>query len=140
MSERIHKITRAICRHADGSRTDGKKITHLPFAVMSPDVNLAAIDHSEVASDVDGFVARLFLTDYRKALSRVLKCKGDFHTTEIIKSENKERLEIEYSIRLDKNRTNIQDEINVLLYKKHESLPPLDLKSPYENKVMNIFS
>lgn len=47
MTERIHKITGAICRQADGPRADGKK------------------------------------------------------------PESKERLGIEYSIRLDKNRTNI---------------------------------
>ena len=140
MTERIHSITRAICRQADGSRTDGRKMVQLPSPVMGFDVNLAAIDHSEVASDTDRLAARLFLTDYCKALSRVLNCKGDFHNTEIIKSENKERLEIEYSIRLDKNRTDIQDEINVLLYKKHESLPPLDLKSPYKGEFTNIFN
>ena len=140
MTERIHNITRAICRQADDSRTDGGRITHLPFAVMGPDVNLSSIGHSKVASDENSFAASLFLTDYCKALSRVLNCKGDFHNTEIIKSENKERLEIEYSIRLDKNRTDIQDEINVLLYKKHESLPPLDLKSPYKGEFTNIFN
>ncbi len=104
---------------------------------MGFDVNLAAINHSEVASDTDRFAARLILTDYRKALSRVLNCKGNFHNIEIFKSENKERLEIEYSIRLDKNRTPIQNESNVLLYLEHESLPPLDLKSPYGCKGMN---
>ena len=139
MTERIHSITRAICRQADGPRADGKKMVHLPFPVMGFDVNLAAIGHSEVTSDTDRLAARLFLTDYCKALSRVLNCKGDFHNIEIFKSENKERLEIEYSIRLDKNRTSIQNESNVLLYLEHESLPPLDLKSPYEGKVTNIF-
>ena len=107
MTERIHNITRAICRQADGPRADGRKMVQLPFSVMCLDVNLAAINHSEVASDTDRFAARLILTDYCKALSRVLNCNGDFHNNEIIKSENKERLEIEYSIRLDKNRTNI---------------------------------
>ena len=139
MSERIHNITKATCRQAGGSRADGKKITQLPFPVIGFDVNLAATSHSEVASDADRLAARLFLTDYCKALSRVLNCNGDFHNNEIIKSENKERLEIEYSIRLDKNRTPIQDESNVLLYLEHESLPPLDLKSPYGGKVTNIF-
>ena len=102
MSERIHKITRAICRKADGSRADGKKITHLPFAVMSPDVNLAAIDHSEVASDTDRFAVRLFLTDYRKALSRATIVISNFHRNEAISFESKERLAIGYSIRLEK--------------------------------------
>ena len=111
----------------------------LPSPVMCFDVNLSAVDHSKVASDADRLAARLFLTDYCKALSRVLNCKGNFHNIEIFKSENKERLEIEHSIRLDKNRTPIQNESNVLLYLEHESLPPLDLKSPYEGKVTNIF-
>ena len=134
MTERIHNITRAVCRQADGSRTDGGKITQLPSPVMSPDVNLAAIDHSEVASDVDGFVARLFLTDYRKALSRATIVISNFHRNEAISFESKERLVIEYSTRLDKNRTNIQDEINVLLYLEHESLPPLDLNHNHNYK------
>ena len=139
MTERIHNITRAVCRQADGSRTDGWRMVQLTSPVMGFDVNLAAIDHSDVASDTDRFTARLFLTDYCEALSRVLNCKGNFHNIEIFKSENKERLEIEYAIRLDKNRTPIQNESNVLLYLEHESLPPLDLKSPYEDKVTNIF-
>ena len=139
MTERIHNITRAICRQADSSRADGKKMVQLPFPVMGFDVNLAAIGHSEVASDTDRLASRLFLTDYCEALSRAALCDYDFHKDEIIKCESKERLVIEYAIRFDKNRTPIQNESNVLLYKKHESLPPLDLKSPYEGKVTNIF-
>ena len=117
-----HTITRAICRQADGSRTDGKKWLQLPFPVMRFDVNFPAADHSEVASDTDSFTG-LFLTNYCKALSRAFNCKCEFHKNEFLKSESKERLVIEYSIRLDKNRTSTQKEINVLLYKKHESLP-----------------
>ena len=139
MRERIHKITRAICRQADGSRTDGWRMVQLPSPVMGFDVNLAAIDHSEVASDTDRFTARLFLTDYCEALSRASMCDYDSHKIEIIKSESKERLEIEYSIRFDKNRTLIQNESNVLLYSKHESLPPLDLNHNHEYKSTNIF-
>ena len=139
MTERIHNVTRAICRQADGSRADGKKMVQLPSPVMGFDVNLAAIDHSEVASDTDRFTARLFLTDYCKALSCALICNCDFHKIEILKPESKERLEIEYSIRLDKNRTPIQNESNVLLYLEHESLPPLNFKSHYNRKGMKIF-
>ena len=112
MTERIHNITRAICRQADGSRTDGKKMVQLPFTVMSLDVNLAAINHPEVASDTNRLALRLFLTDYCKALSCALICNCDFHKIEILKPESKERLEIEYSIRLDKNRTFTLNEIN----------------------------
>ena len=139
MIERTHKITRAICKQADGPRADGKKISQLPFTVMSPDINLVAVDHSKVASDTYRFVARLFLTDYCEALSRASMGDYDFHKNEIKKSESKERLVIEYSIRLDKNRTPIRNEINVLLYSKHESLLPLDLNHNHVTKGTNIF-
>lgn len=138
MTERIHNITRAICRQADSSRADGKKMVQLPSPVMGFDVNLAAIGHSEVASDTDRFAARLFLTDYCKALSRALNCNVDFHKNEVLKSESKGRLVIEYSIRFDKNRTPIQSGINVLSNSEHESLPPLNFKSHYKCKCTNI--
>ena len=79
MRERIHKITRAICRQADGSRTDGWRMVQLPSPVMGFDVNLAAIDHSEVTSDTDRFAARLFLTDYCEALSNADNLNENFH-------------------------------------------------------------
>lgn len=72
-------ITRAVCRQADSSRTDGGKIAQLPSPVMSPDVNLAAIDHSDVASDTNRLAARLFLTDYCEALSNADDLNEDFH-------------------------------------------------------------
>ena len=128
------KITKATCRHTDGFRTDGKKWLQLPFPVMRFDVNFPAADHSEVASDADSFT-RLFLTDYCKALSRVRFCNSNFHFAEIKKTENKGRLITEYSIRLDKNRTSTQNEINALLYSKHESLPPLVFITITETKV-----
>ena len=95
-------------------------MVQLPSPVMGFDVNLAAIGHSEVASDADRLAAKLFLTDYCKVLSRAFMCDYDFHKTEMTKSEGKERLVIEYSTRFDKNRTPIQNEINVLLYKARE--------------------
>ena len=74
------------------------------------------------------WLTRLFLTDYSKALSCACFCEYNFHNvTEIINAESAERLIIEYSIRLNKNRTPFHKEINVLLYFKHESLPPLAL-------------
>ena len=112
-------------------------MVQLPYPVMGPDVNFAAIDHSEVASDTDRFAVRLFLTDYCKALSCALICDYDFHKIESIESESKERLVIEYSTRLDKNRTPIQNESNVLLYLEHESLPPLDFNHNHNHKSMN---
>ena len=79
MTERIHNVTRAICRQADGSRADGRKMVQLPMSVMSPDVNLAAIDHSEVAADANRLAARLFLTDYCEALSNAIGLNENFH-------------------------------------------------------------
>ena len=105
---------------------------------MRFDVNFPAGNHSEVASDTDPFT-RLFLTNYCKALSRACFGEYNFHNYKIFNVESKERLEIEYSIRFDKNRTLIQNESNVLLYSKHESLPPLDLNHNHEYKSTNIF-
>ena len=132
------KITKATCRHTDGFRTDGKKGLQLPFPVMRFDVNLPATDHSEVASDTDSFT-RLFLTDYCKALSRACFCEYNFHNNERFNAESKERLVIEYTIRLDKNRTSTQKEINVLLYSKHESLPPPALNYIHNANILIIY-
>ena len=93
---------------------------------MHFDVNFSTVKHSEVSSDANRFTG-LFLTYYCKALSRACFGEYNFHDFERFNIESKERLEIEYSIRLDKNRTSTQNEINVLLYSKHESLPPLAL-------------
>ena len=105
---------------------------------MRFDVNLPVADHPEVASDTDSFT-RLFLTNYCKAPSRVRICNSNFHFTEIKKTENKGRLVTEYSIRLDKNRTSTQKEINVLLYVEHESLPSLGFITITEANVNNNF-
>ena len=127
-------ITRAICRQTDGSRTDGKKLLQLPFPIMRFDVSFPAINHPKVASDADPFTG-LFLTNYCKALSRACFGEYNFHDFEKFNVESKERLEIEYSIRLDKNRTSTLNEINVLLYSKHESLPPLALNYIHDTKI-----
>ena len=71
-------ITRAICRQADGSRTDGKKWLQLPFPVMRFDVNFPATDLSEVASDADSFTG-FFLTNYCKALPNAFNDDMNFH-------------------------------------------------------------
>ena len=136
--ERHTKITRAICRQADGSRADGKKLFQLPFPVMRFDVNSPAADHSEVASDTDSFTG-LFLTYYCKALSRACFGEYNFHNNERFNAESKERLVIEYTIRLDKNRTSTQKEINVLLYSKHESLPSLALNYIHNANILIIY-
>jgi len=71
-------ITRAICRQADDSRTDGIGATQLPFPAVRLNIDLTAIDHSEVTSDMDSLLG-LFLTYYCKALSRTLKFNFDVH-------------------------------------------------------------
>ena len=137
--ERHTTITRAICRQADGSRTDGKKWLQLPFPVMRFDVNFPAADHPKVASDADSFTG-LFLTNYCKALSRACSCEYNFHDYERFNVESKERLLIEYAIRFfSKNRTSTQNEINVLLYSKHESLPPLALNCIHVANILNFY-
>ena len=81
-----------------------KKNNQLPFPIMSFDVNLPATDHPEVASDADSFTG-LFLTNYCKALSRAFIIIKDFHKHEVLSTESKGRLVIEYSIRFSsKNR------------------------------------
>ena len=131
-------ITRAICRQTDGSRPNGKKWLQLPFPVMRFDINIPAINQPEVASDMDLFT-RLFLTYYCKALSRACFGEYNFHNFEIFNVESKERLEIEYSIRFDKNRTLTHNEINVLLCVEHESLPSLDFHNFYKCKHTQFF-
>ena len=128
-----HTITGATCMHTDGSRTDGKKLFQLPSPVMCFNVNLFAVNHFEMASDANRLTG-LFITDYCKAFSRVRFCKSDFHFVESWMFENKGRLAIEYSIRLDKNRTITHNEINVLLYFEHESLPSLGIHHFYKCK------
>ncbi len=94
---------------------------------MRFDINFPFINQSEVASDTDLFT-RLFLTYYCKALSRACFGEYNFHDFERFNVESKGRLK-EYSIRFisKKNRASTQNEINALLYSKHESLPPLAL-------------
>lgn len=93
---------------------------------MGFDINLSAIDHSIVALDSNRF-NWFFLTNYCKALSRAFNCKGNFHNNEVFKTESKERLEKEYTIRFTINGTFTPDEINVPLFLKHENLPSLAL-------------
>lgn len=62
-----HIITGAACGKTDDSRTDGIRATQLSFPIMSFNIDLFAVDHSEMTSDMCGLVG-LFLTDYCKAL------------------------------------------------------------------------
>lgn len=70
---------------------------------MCLDENLSTVNHSEMITNPNWF-AELFLTDYCKALSGARFCNDNFHATEIMKSESKERLVIEYIIRLEKKQ------------------------------------
>ena len=84
--------------YADGRNSQSPR---LPVTVVSSHINLSAIDHSKVAPD--------------------------FNDNEVIKTESKERLEIDYAIRFTTNGASTPNEINVPLFPKHESLPPLVL-------------
>ena len=140
MTESIHNITRAICRQADGSRADGKKMVQLPFAVMGFDVNLAAIGHSEVASDTDRLTARLFLTDYCEALSNAIESNMNFHFV-----MNKCCLRAlggscsTSSTNFQKNRVLISREIKYSVVSSIESLPSLNYNSHSMCKCTNKF-
>ena len=72
--------TRATCRQADDSRTDGIGATRLSFPIVGFHIDFLAVNHSEVTSDTNR-LARLFLTEgYCKALSRaVLFSYGNSH-------------------------------------------------------------
>ena len=141
MTERIHNVTRAICRQADGSRADGRKMVQLPMSVMSPDVNLASVDHSEVASDTDRFAARLFLTDSCEALSNAIESNVNFHFV----MNNKCGLRAlggSYSTSSafsSKNRVSISCENKYPVVISIESLPPLNRNSHSIRKCTNIF-
>ena len=93
-----HKITKATCRQADDSRTDGIGATRLSFPTVGFHIDCLAVNHPEVASDANS-LARLFLTDYCKALSRAVLCSyGNFHKKyEFDGFESKERLK-QYAI------------------------------------------
>ena len=130
MTERIHTLTRAICRQADGSRADGKKMVQLPFSVMCFDVNLAAINHSEVASDTDRFAARLFLKDYCEALSNADNLNENLHF--LMNSFGLRALGGSYSTSsalVQKNRVSISYENKYPVVSSIESLPPLNRNS-----------
>lgn len=62
------KKTRATCLNTGSSRADVGLATQLPYPVMSLDVNLPAVDHTEMTSNKNRSM-QLFLTFYRKALS-----------------------------------------------------------------------
>ncbi len=79
-----HKITEAIYRQVNDFRTDGSGAAQLSFPIMSLHIDFPAVDHPEVASDQDAF-ARLFLTDYCKALSRAFDSNYDDHNNMILK-------------------------------------------------------
>ena len=140
MTERIHKITRAICRQADGSRADGKKMAQLPISVMGLDVNLTATNHSEVTSDTDRLAVRLFLTNYCKALSNVSYLNENFHFSMINNTLRTWGGLNSTSSALDqKNRVSISSEDKYSVVNSIESLPPLNRNSHSMRKCTNKF-
>lgn len=62
------KKTRATCLYTGSSRADVGLATQLHYPVMSLDVNLPAVDHTEITSNENRSM-QLFLTFYRKSLS-----------------------------------------------------------------------
>ena len=71
-------MTEAIRRQANDFRTDGIGSGSLSFTIMSLHIDFPAASHPEMASDTNDF-ARLFLTDYCKALSRAFFDNNNFH-------------------------------------------------------------
>jgi hypothetical protein len=56
----------------------GLGAAQLSFPIVSLHIDFPAVGHPEMASDTNGF-ARLFLTDYCKALSRAFFTDYNFH-------------------------------------------------------------
>ena len=140
MTERIHNITRAICRQADGSRADGKKMVQLPSPVMGFDVNLAAIGHSEVASDTDRLASRLFLTDHCEALSNADNLNENFHLIMNVLSLRALGGSCSTSSAIfQKNRISISYENKYPVVSSIESLPSLNRNSHSMHKCTNKF-
>ena len=91
MDANSNKITEATCRQANDFRTDGSGAAQLSFPIMSLHIDFPAVNHPEVASGTN-CLARLFLTDYCKALSRAFCVNDNYHKNEYELYESKERL------------------------------------------------
>ena len=105
-------------------------MVQLPMSVMSPDVNLAAIDHSEVAADANRLAARLFLTDYCEALSNAIGLNENFHF--VMNNNSLRALGGSYSTSSafsSKNRVSISYENKYPVVNSIESLPSLNHNS-----------
>ena len=115
-------------------------MVQLPSPVMSPDVNLTAINHSEVASDADRLAARLFLTDYCEALSNADNLNENFHL--IMNSLSLRALGGSCSTSsalVQKNRALIPYGIKYPVVNSIESLPPLNRNSHSMHECTKIF-
>ena len=91
MDSNGNKITEATCRQANDFRTDGSGAAQLSFPTVGLHIDFPAVNHLEVASDTN-CLARLFLTDYCKALSRAFCVNDNYHKNEYELYESKERL------------------------------------------------
>ena len=116
------KITEATCRQANDFRTDGSGAAQLSFPIVGLHIDFPAVNHLEVASDTN-CLARLFLTDYCKALSRADFNKDDFHLT---MNDSGLRARSGFnstpSVLVKKNRASISDENKYPAYIQHREL------------------
>ncbi len=92
-----------------------EKDSQLSFPIMSSHIDFPAVNHPKVSSD-QNCLARLFLTDYCKALSRADFNKDDFHLMMNFSGLRARRRPQQYSIRYIKKTEYLsQMRINTLL-------------------------
>ena len=128
MRENRNKLTGATCRQADDSRTDGIGVAQLSFPIMSFHIDYPAVNHPKVASDTHS-LARLFLTDYCKALPSAFKCNFDVHNRINSNLEARSGLNSTSSAFLQKNRASIFCENKYPAVLKHRELASSQLPS-----------
>jgi len=132
MNSNSYKITGITHRQVSDSRTDGIGATQLSFPIMGFHIYFPSFNHSEMASDTDNF-ARLFLTDYCKALSFAVSIDDNPHLLMNIKAlRAKGGLNSTPSDYLQKNRVFISNKKKYPVVEQHRELAfsqPLELSS-----------
>lgn len=117
-----HIITEATCRQANDFRTGGSGAAQLSFPIAGLHIDFPAVNHPEVASHTN-HLARLFLTDYCKALSRADFNKDDFH---LKMNDSGLRARSGFnstpSVLVKKNRASFSDENKYPAYIQHREL------------------
>ena len=111
----------------------GLGAAQLSFPIVSLHIDFPAASHPEMASDTNDF-ARLFLTDYCKALSRAFCFYCDFHMYNDMSKrifESKERLSSTPSVFYQKTGHSFLSKINTLLTRTRACLLSIHL---YHNK------